>query len=118
MPLEVSGPFHSSLMKPASEKLSGVLAGLAMQPAQVPVVANVTARPVTDPDEIRGLLVEQVHSSVLWEDSVAWLIAQGVDTFVEFGSGTVLAGLVKKIDRSVKTYSMNSLDAIEKFQLE
>lgn len=118
IPLEVSGPFHSSLMKPASDKLGGVLAELGMEPAAVPVVANVTARPVQEPSEIRRLLVEQVNSSVLWEDSVAWLIEQGVDTFVEFGSGTVLAGLIKKIDRSVKVYSVNSLEALDKFQSE
>lgn len=118
IPLEVSGPFHSSLMRPASERLSGVLSGVEMNRSSIPVVANVTAKPVQDPDEIRQLLVEQVHSSVLWEDSVSWLIQQGVDTFVEIGSGTVLAGLIKKIDRSVKVYSVNSLEAIEKFQLE
>lgn len=118
IPLEVSGPFHSSLMKPASEQLAGVLSGLEMSPASVPVVANVTARPVQDPAEIRDLLVEQVHSSVLWEDSVAWLIEQGVDTFVEIGSGTVLAGLIKKIDRSVKIYGINSKEALEQFRLE
>ncbi|MCS7459498.1 ACP S-malonyltransferase [Paenibacillus doosanensis] len=117
IPLEVSGPFHSSLMKSASERLADVLAGIPMENAAVPVVANVTARPVQQPDEIRQLLVDQVHSSVLWEDSVAWLIAQGVDVFVEIGSGTVLAGLIKKIDRSVKVYSINSKEALEQFAL-
>ncbi|MEK3722128.1 ACP S-malonyltransferase [Paenibacillus sp. FSL H8-0034] len=116
IPLEVSGPFHSSLMKPASERLSAVLTAVSMQNASVPVVANVTALPVTEPSEIRALLVDQVHSSVLWEDSVIWLIEQGVDTFVEIGSGTVLAGLIKKIDRSVKVIGINSKDAIEQFQ--
>ncbi|MBV6712881.1 ACP S-malonyltransferase [Paenibacillus chitinolyticus] len=111
IPLEVSGPFHSSLMKPASEKLADVLAGLSLQEAAVPVVANVTARPVTSPDEIRDLLVRQVYSPVLWEDTVAWLIEQGVDTFVEIGSGTVLAGLIKKVSRSVKVVSVNNLEA-------
>ncbi|WP_028550388.1 ACP S-malonyltransferase [Paenibacillus sp. UNC451MF] len=118
IPLEVSGPFHSSLMKPASERLSDVLSNVPMQTALVPVVANVTARPVQDPESIRELLVEQVHSSVLWEDSVAWLIEQGVDTFVEIGSGTVLNGLIKKIDKSVKLYSINSKEALDQFQLE
>lgn len=118
IPLEVSGPFHSSLMKPASEKLAEVLAGLSMQPAQVPVVANVTAAPVEAPSAVKQLLIDQVHSSVLWEDSVAWLISQGVDTFIEIGSGSVLAGLIKKIDRSVKVYSINSKEAVEQFQLE
>jgi [acyl-carrier-protein] S-malonyltransferase len=116
IPLEVSGPFHSSLMKPASERLSTVLAELEMKSALIPIVANVTARPVTDPAEIRQLLVDQVHSSVRWEESIAWLITQGVDTFVEIGSGTVLAGLIKKIDRSVKIIAFNNKEAIEQFQ--
>ncbi|UJF35310.1 ACP S-malonyltransferase [Paenibacillus hexagrammi] len=118
IPLEVSGPFHSSLMKPASERLADVLAGLNMSEASMPVVANVTAQPVTQPDDIRRLLVEQVYSPVLWEDTITYLIAQGVDTFIELGSGTVLAGLIKKVDRSVKAVSLGSLDALEKFLQE
>ncbi|NHN28419.1 ACP S-malonyltransferase [Paenibacillus agricola] len=116
IPLEVSGPFHSSLMKPASERLGAVLAGLAMQPANMPVIANVTALPVTEPEAIRQLLIDQVHSSVRWEDSITWLIAQGVDTFVEIGPGTVLTGLIKKIDRTVKVVAINSREAVEQFQ--
>ncbi|MFD1952711.1 ACP S-malonyltransferase [Paenibacillus thailandensis] len=112
VPLEVSGPFHSSLMKPAAEKLAEVLKGVTVHDAAVPVVANVTARPVTDASEIRGLLVEQVYSPVLWEDTVRYLIEQGVDTFVEIGSGTVLAGLIKKVDKSVKIVSVNSLESL------
>lgn len=117
IPLEVSGPFHSSLMKPAAEKLADVLAGVAMSPARVPVVANVTAQPASEPERIRKLLVEQVYSPVLWEDTVAWLIAQGVDTFVEIGSGSVLAGLIKKVDKTVKTVSVNSKEAVDGFSL-
>lgn len=117
IPLEVSGPFHSSLMKPAAEKLAEVLAALPVTAAEVPVVANVTARPVTEPEEIRRLLVEQVYSPVLWEDTVTWLISQGVDTFIEIGSGSVLAGLIKKTDKSVAVYSLNSLEAVNAFTL-
>ncbi|GLX71188.1 ACP S-malonyltransferase [Paenibacillus glycanilyticus] len=113
IPLEVSGPFHSSLMKPAAEKLSGVLSDISMNDASVPVVANVTAAPVTEAAAIRNLLVEQVYSPVLWEDSVRYLIEQGVDTFVEIGSGTVLAGLIKKIDKNLRVISVNSIAAIE-----
>ncbi|ALS27512.1 malonyl CoA-ACP transacylase [Paenibacillus sp. 32O-W] len=112
VPLEVSGPFHSSLMKPAAERLAGVLERLDIRDAAVPVVANVTARPVTAAGEIRKLLVEQVYSPVLWEDCVRWLIAQGTDTFVEIGSGTVLAGLIKKIDRNVRVLSVNSAPSL------
>lgn len=113
IPLEVSGPFHSSLMKPAAEKLSGVLAEVSMGDAAVPVIANVTAGPATEAASIRNLLVEQVYSPVLWEDSIRYLMEQGVDTFVEIGSGTVLAGLIKKIDKNLRVISINSLSALE-----
>lgn len=113
IPLEVSGPFHSSLMKPASEQLATVLQGVVMNEANVPVVANVNALPVTDPNVIRKQLVEQVYSPVLWEDSIAWMIEQGVGTFVEIGSGNVLTGLIKKIDRKVKIITINQMDALK-----
>lgn len=113
VPLEVSGPFHSSLMQPAADKLEAELAGVAFGDAAVPVVANVFARPVTSGEELRGLLVRQVVSPVLWEDSVRFLLGEGVDTFVEIGSGTVLAGLIKKIDKTVKVVSINSAAAAE-----
>jgi [acyl-carrier-protein] S-malonyltransferase len=117
IPLEVSGPFHSSLMKPAAENLQSTLAGIEMRDASVPVVANVTARLATAADDIRGLLVEQVYSPVLWEDSIRYLIEQGVDTFVEIGSGTVLAGLIKKIDKNVRVISVNSISALDALQV-
>ena len=105
-------------MKPASQRLAEVLASIEMSDAAVPVVANVTARPVTQPGDIRGLLVEQVYSPVLWEDTIVYLIGQGVDTFIELGSGTVLAGLIKKVDKTVKTVSIGSLEALEKYMQE
>lgn len=113
IPLEVSGPFHSSLMKPAAERLAQKLAEAAIAPAAIPVVANVTAKQVTASEEIRALLAEQVYSPVLWEDSIQYLIGQGVDTFVEIGSGSVLSGLIKKIDKRVRIITLNSLEAIE-----
>ncbi|WP_442600980.1 ACP S-malonyltransferase [Paenibacillus sp. KN14-4R] len=118
IPLEVSGPFHSSLMRPAAERLAETLGGVSMSEASIPVVANVTASPVTSPDEIRKLLVQQVYSPVLWEDTVAYLAAQGVDTFIELGSGSVLAGLIKKVDRSLRTVSIGSLEAAQQFAAE
>lgn len=116
--LEVSGPFHSLLMKPAAERLGEVLKTVTFQDASVPVVANVSARPEEAGELLRELLVEQVFSPVLWEDSVRYMIEQGVDTFIELGSGSVLAGLIKKIDRSVKIVSINSLAAIEAYLAE
>lgn len=113
IPLEVSGPFHSSLMKEAAGRLADELAKITFNAPSVPVVVNVTALPVTDPQEIRELLVRQVYSPVLWQDSVERLIADGVDTFVEIGSGSVLAGLIRKIDKNVKVININSLASIE-----
>ncbi|MCU6712312.1 ACP S-malonyltransferase [Paenibacillus sp. J5C_2022] len=118
IPLEVSGPFHSSLMKPAAERLSEALSGIAIGDASVPVVANVTARPATGGEDIRRLLVEQVYSPVLWEDTVRYLIAEGVDTFIEIGSGSVLAGLIKKVDKGVKVVSINSMAALDTLQVK
>ena len=113
IPLEVSGPFHSSLMKGAAERLAAELQKVTFNAPAMPVVVNVTAAPVTDPEEIRKLLVEQVYSPVLWQDSVEWLIGAGVDTFVEIGSGSVLAGLIRKIDRNVKVVNINSLESVQ-----
>jgi [acyl-carrier-protein] S-malonyltransferase len=108
IPLDVSGPFHSSLMQPAADALKADLAKIQFHTAQVPVIANVHALPVTSGDELRELLVKQVVSPVQWEDTIKYLIGEGVDTFVEIGSGTVLAGLIKKIDKSVQIISVNS----------
>jgi len=115
IPLDVSGPFHSSLMRPAADQLAPVLADLALQAAQIPVVANATAEAVTAAEEIRELLVRQVYSPVLWEDTIRGLIAAGVDRFVEIGPGTVLAGLIKKIDATVTVTSVNSMAAAEAY---
>ncbi|MFC5401894.1 ACP S-malonyltransferase [Cohnella soli] len=111
IPLDVSGPFHSSLMQPAADNLAEELAKVEFLDAEVPVVANVHAQAVTSGNELRELLVKQVVSPVQWEDTVNYLIGQGVDTFVEIGSGSVLAGLIKKIDKSVRVISVNSAEA-------
>ena len=100
IPLDVSGPFHSSLMKPAAEKLRATLDGVEMQDATIPVIANVNASVVNKQDEIKDLLVKQLYSPVLWEDSVRTMLDLGVTHFIECGPGKVLSGLVRKIDRS------------------
>lgn len=107
IPLEVSGPFHSVLMKPAAEKLEAVLNEMTIEDAKIPVIANVTAKPMSLASEMKEKLIEQLYSPVLWEDSVQTMIELGVDTFIEIGPGKVLSGLVKKVDRSVKTYSIS-----------
>jgi [acyl-carrier-protein] S-malonyltransferase len=97
MLLQVSAPFHCRLMAPAAEAMREALAGASVSVPRVPLVANVTAAPVTDPSEIRRRLVEQVTGTVRWRESVGALVGLGVDRFVEVGSGKVLAGLVKRI---------------------
>lgn len=116
--LEVSGPFHSSLMKSAADQLSERLEAVSFRDANVPVVANVTAKTVTQGSDIQALLVEQVYSPVLWEDSVRFLIHEGVDTFIEIGPGNVLTGLIKKIDKNVRLINISSLESIEALQVE
>jgi [acyl-carrier-protein] S-malonyltransferase len=113
IPLEVSGPFHSSMMRAAADRLAEELQKVTFKTPNVPVIVNVTASPVTDPEEIRELLVRQVYSPVLWQDSIEWLIADGVDTFVEIGSGSVLAGLIRKIDKTVKVININTLESVQ-----
>ena len=100
IPLDVSGPFHSSLMKPAAQKLSDTLDGISMKDAEIPLIANVNASIIENSEEIKGLLVEQLYSPVLWEDSVRTMLDNGVTHFIECGPGKVLSGLIKKIDRS------------------
>lgn len=114
IPLNVSGPFHSALMKPAAEKLEVVLTELAIHDATVPVVANVTADFVTSKETIHQLLVEQLYSPVRWVETIQTLRQAGVDTFVEVGPGKVLTGLVKKIDREATLYSTFDLDNLNK----
>ncbi|WP_442755502.1 ACP S-malonyltransferase [Methylocystis sp. JAN1] len=95
--LPVSAPFHCALMQPAADAMAAALATAAISAPKVPVVANVTAAPVADPETIRKLLVEQVTGAVRWRECVAYIAGQGVDKFVECGSGRVLAGLLKRI---------------------
>lgn len=97
MLLPVSAPFHCRLMQPAADAMAEALAGVTIEAPAVPLVCNVLAAPITDPDEIRRRLVEQVTGTVRWRESVAWMAAQGVTRFLEIGAGKVLTGLVKRI---------------------
>jgi [acyl-carrier-protein] S-malonyltransferase len=100
--LNVSGPFHSSLMKPAADKMAVVLARSDVRSPEVPVFMNVDARPTTDPAEIRRKLVSQIDHPVLWEDTLGALFAAGAERFVEVGPGRVLGGLLRRTDKSKK----------------
>ncbi|AEO99315.1 ACP S-malonyltransferase [Heyndrickxia coagulans] len=113
LPLQVSGPFHSKLMEPAAEKFKTVLDEIAIQDATVPVIANVDAEVETGAQDIKENCIRQLYSPVLWEDSVKKMISLGVDTFIEVGPGKVLSGLIRKIDRSVKTYAVQDMETLE-----
>ncbi len=97
MLLPVSAPFHCRLMQPAANAMAEALAGVTIKPPAVPVVSNVLAAPISEPDEIRRRLIEQVTGTVRWRESVAYMAEHGVTRFFEIGSGKVLSGLVKRI---------------------
>lgn len=109
IPLSVSAAFHSRWMRPMSEEFAKSIAATKFAAPVVPVVANVTARPVQSPEEIRKLLQEQTYSSVRWVESVQYMVEQGVDTFVEIGPGKVLSGLVKRIAPDARTLASDDL---------
>ncbi|CAN7229124.1 ACP S-malonyltransferase [Rhizobium sp. LjRoot258] len=106
--LPVSAPFHSSLMAPAAEAMREALAGVKKSNPVVPLIANVRAAPVTDADEIARLLVEQVTGQVRWRETVEWFAANGATTLYEIGSGKVLTGLARRIDKTVNGIAVNT----------
>ena len=116
IPLSVSAPFHSPLMAPAGDAMREALGGVAMNAPIVPVVANVTARPVFDPAEIKRLLVEQVTGRVRWRECVQWMATEGgVKTFVETGAGKQLSGMVKRNAPDAATVALNTPADLEAF---
>jgi [acyl-carrier-protein] S-malonyltransferase len=113
--LNVSGAFHSSLMKPAADQMARVLADVRLADAAVPVIANCDAQPTRRAPDIKEKLVRQIDHAVLWEDSMRFLMAQGVDVFIEIGPGRVLSGLLRRIDKSRKALNVEdkkSADAL------
>jgi [acyl-carrier-protein] S-malonyltransferase len=114
--LSVSAPFHCALMAPAAEAMREALAKVEIRAPAVPVVANVTAAPVSDPEAIRAALVEQVTGTVRWRESIAFMADQGVDAFFEVGSGKVLTGLVKRIAAGASGQAIGAPEDIAKFK--
>jgi len=110
--LEVSGAFHSSFMKEAALKLAGELEKIKINTAKIPVISNVTAKPVSSSAEIKENLVKQVDSSVLWEDSMKFILAQGIMNFMEFGPGKVLKGLMRRIDAKAEVANIEKKEDI------
>jgi [acyl-carrier-protein] S-malonyltransferase len=113
--LQVSAPFHCSLMKPAADRLQAALAGIEIKAPSVPVVANVTAEPNQDPARIRELLVQQVTAPVRWEESIQAIAKLGVTRAYELGSGAVLKGLVKRIADSIEVTTIGEPHEVEAF---
>jgi len=116
IPLNVSAPFHCPLMQPAADEMAEALAAATIVSPRAPLVANVTARPVHDPEEIRRLLVEQVTGRVRWRESIAWLVETGgVTRFAEAGAGKVLSGMVKRIAPDAEATPLNAPADLEAF---
>ena len=112
--LDVSAPFHCSLLIGAGEKLAKEMENVEVYNMQIPVITNVTADYINSKDDIKPLLKAQVSNSVLWEDSIRRMIADGVDTFVEIGPGKTLCGFMKKIDKTVKCFNVEDMASLEK----
>jgi [acyl-carrier-protein] S-malonyltransferase len=106
--LAVAGAFHTTLMRPADQRLADALAAVSIQRPRIPVWSNVDAQPHTQPDEIRGLLIRQVLQPVLWEQTMRNLLAAGFDRFYELGPGRVLSGLLKRVQRRVDCQSISA----------
>jgi [acyl-carrier-protein] S-malonyltransferase len=115
MPLPVSAPFHCALMQPAADEMQAALAAVDIQPPCVPIIANVTASPVSDPDSIRKLLVEQITGSVRWRESMIWLAENQAGELLELGSGKVLTGMARRIDERLSAKALNTAEDIEAF---
>jgi [acyl-carrier-protein] S-malonyltransferase len=110
--LEVSGAFHSSLMRGASARLAAEINKVKIKPPKIPVVSNVTARPVSSAQEIRDNLIQQVSSSVLWEDSMRFILSKGVKNFLEFGPGKVLKGLMRRIEPAAEVRNIEKKEDV------
>lgn len=114
LPLNVSGPFHSPMLKETGEKLSEVLDQIHFHELELPYVTNVTAEPITDICKTKELLKEQVAVSVRWQQSMERMIEDGVDTFIEIGPGKTLAGFLKKINRTVTVMNISCIEDVDK----
>lgn len=112
--LDVSAPFHCSLLVGAGEKLAKEMENVEVYDMNIPVITNVTADYIKDKSEIKQLLKDQVSNSVLWEDSIRRMLADGVDTFIEVGPGKALSGFMKKIDKTAKVFNVEDMASLEK----
>ena len=114
LPLAVSAPFHTVMMRPAADKLAEHVATTAFNAPEINVIHNVTAAPESDPLKIKELMIQQIYSAVRWVECVQYLVKEGVEHSVECGAGKVLSGLSKRIDRSMNSYNTDTLEALSK----
>ena len=115
VPLPVSAPFHCALMQPAADRMADALEALTLNPPLAPIVSNVMAAPVTDPAEIKSLLVRQVTGVVRWRESVAYMVDHGAETLFEIGAGRVLTGIAKRVRAKADARSIGSPDEVNAF---
>lgn len=113
VPLQVSGAFHSTLMEPAVAGMAQAISQLSFRPAEIPIVANSTAKPVTTAEEVKSELLQQLCHCVQWQPSVEYMVGVGVTTFIEVGPGQVLSGLIKRISNEVRILSMSDPESIK-----
>jgi len=114
MPLQVSGAFHTHYMQPAADSLAEIIAAISFAAPQVPIIANTTAGEITTAEMVKEELLSQLCNSVLWQRSIEYMINSGVSTFIEIGPGKVLSGLIKRINKDVKTINISDIESIAK----
>jgi len=112
IPLKVSGAFHSTLMEPIIDEFSETIPNFVFRPPAIPIIANVTARPLTDVNSIREELLYQLRRCIQWQPSVEYMVQDGVNSFYEIGPGRVLSGLIKRINSEVQTFSISGVENI------
>lgn len=113
IPLQVSGAFHTPLMQSAAQGMSQIVGKLSFAKSSVPIIANTTAEPLTEAEQVRAELLRQLCSSVQWQRSIEYMVNNGVSTFIEIGPGKVLSGLIKWINKDVKTLNMGDVNEIK-----
>ncbi|PPD58566.1 ACP S-malonyltransferase [Dehalogenimonas etheniformans] len=116
VPLAVSGAFHTPLMVPAADGLAKVIERLQFKDAAIPIIANTTGEPITSADDIKAELLKQLTTSVYWQKSIEFMIQAGITTFIEIGPGKVLSGLIRRINRDVKTINISEAQSIKNLQ--
>ncbi len=112
VPLQVSGAFHTSYMQPASNKLAEIIYGISFSTPQIPIIANTTASEITTAEIVKDELLNQLCNSVRWQHSIEYMINNGITTFVEIGPGNVLSGLIKRINRNIKTINISDIETV------